>query len=210
MGRSRIRDFGSRTLFVVLLILECTWAATLHRSLQAVTYCRCQASFEPFYDRSSQNYRYPYDELFRGDDGYYIADGIKVLNCREGQENTAGSPASDSNGGFTSIFQRADQVGNRGGPDTEEESPETASPAGNGGLESVFHRKLSDEEENQSFLRIPIDLFIRRHTRRSHKRVSHAIFDTFVIISSLSLTKYPSSLFFFPTLVTPVPKRKRR
>ena len=53
------------------------------RSLQQ-TYstCRCQASFEWFYSAGTETFRYNYDELFRDTDGLYVADGVKVLECR--------------------------------------------------------------------------------------------------------------------------------
>jgi len=40
--------------------------------------CRCQASWERLYSRGPQ---VDYNSIYRDSDGYYVIDGVRVLNC---------------------------------------------------------------------------------------------------------------------------------
>jgi hypothetical protein len=55
------------------------------RELQT-SMCRCQAYFEEFYAdrrrRLQTSYPYDYSDAYQDDDGYFVVEDIKVINCR--------------------------------------------------------------------------------------------------------------------------------
>jgi hypothetical protein len=67
--------------------LKATTDVTNERELQvSMSMCRCQAYFEDFYAdrrrRLQNSYPYDYSDSYQDDDGYFVVEDIKVLNCR--------------------------------------------------------------------------------------------------------------------------------
>ena len=108
--------YTTRTVMALRLVLAVAGAALIaatssgtedsrpedlqdERSLSQTKFCRCQADFENFYRRRlrvGDTDRQLYDVKIDSD-GYYIVDGIKVLDCKVAPSSLAGASVSATN-----------------------------------------------------------------------------------------------------------------